>query len=182
MQERDFLQATIDQFRLQKSLADRAIAQINDEQFFSQLDPESNSIAMIVKHVAGNLRSRWTDFLETDGEKPTRRRDAEFLQEESDSRSNLLERWESSWQCVLDSLEELAPSDLARSVRIASEPHSVLQAIQRSIAHTAQHAGQIVLLAKHFAGQRWQTLSIPRGQSEEHNRKLAAKHTSGETA
>ncbi len=182
MHERAFLQATIDQFRVQKSLADRAMAQINDEQFFSQLDPESNSIAMIVKHVAGNLRSRWTDFLETDGEKPTRRRDAEFLQEETDSRTSLIESWEAGWQCVLDSLEELAPSDLIRQVRIASEPHNALQAIQRSLAHTAQHAGQIVLLAKHFAGQRWQTLSIPRGQSEEHNRKLAAKYASGETA
>lgn len=177
MYERAFLEATIAQFRSQKSLAERALAQINDEQFFCQLDAESNSMAMIVKHVAGNLRSRWTDFLESDGEKPTRRRDSEFLQEATDTRESLLQDWEAGWQCVFDALEELAPSDLMRKVQIASEPHNVLQAIQRSLAHSAHHAGQIVLLAKHFAGERWQTLSIARGKSSEHNQRLAERYS-----
>lgn len=177
MYGRAFLQATIDQFRSQKKLADGAMTQITDEQFFRQIDPESNSIAMIVKHVSGNLQSRWTDFLETDGEKSTRQRDSEFVQEGADSRANLTEKWESAWRCVFDSLEELTPADLMRTVRIASEPHNVLQAIQRSLAHTSQHAGQIVLLAKHFAGERWQTLSIERGKSAEHNRQLAKRHS-----
>lgn len=177
MYERAFLQATIDQFRYQKGLAERAMTQVSDEQLFRQIDPDSNSIAMIVKHVSGNLLSRWTDFLESDGEKSTRRRDSEFMREEADTRANLVEKWESAWQCLLDSLEELTPSDLMRTVRIASEPHNVLQAIQRSLAHTAQHAGQIVLLAKHLAGERWQTLSIGRGKSAEHNKQLAEKHS-----
>lgn len=182
MYERAFLEATLDQFREQKSLAEQAMKQINDEQFFSQLDAESNSIAMIAKHVAGNLRSRWTEFLETDGEKPERKRDAEFLKEEDDTRSGILESWEAGWQCLCDSLEELAPADLMREVRISSKPHSALQAIQRSLAHTAHHTGQIVLLAKHFAGERWSTLSIARGKSDEHNRQLAQKYARGQGA
>lgn len=176
MYERAFLEATLEQFRFQKSLAERAIAQISDEQFFSQLDAESNSIAMIVKHVAGNLRSRWTEFLQTDGEKPQRKRDNEFLKEKDDTRAGILESWEAGWQCLCDSLEELAPADLVREVRISSEPHSVLQAIQRSLTHTAHHVGQIVLLAKHSAGERWSTLSTPRGKSDEHNQQLAQKY------
>lgn len=180
MYERTFLETTLDQFRFQKSLAEQAMAQVSDDQFFSQLDAQSNSIAMIVKHVAGNLQSRWTDFLETDGEKPSRKRDAEFLKEEDDSRAGILESWETGWQNLCDSLEELAPGDLTKEVRIASEPHSAVRAIQRSLAHTAQHVGQIVLLAKHYAGERWQTLSIPRGKSAEHNRKLAQRYAAGQ--
>jgi uncharacterized damage-inducible protein DinB len=176
MQERHFLETTIEQFRGQKKLADRAMAQVNDEQFFAQLDAESNSIASIVKHVSGNLRSRWLDFLESDGEKPDRNRDSEFLNESQDTRASLLERWEGAWQITLDALEELTPSDLDKTVPIRSEPHTVVKAIQRSLAHTAQHAGQIILLAKHYAGAQWQTLSIPRGKSQEFHKELEKKH------
>ena len=176
MQERNFLEATIEQFRLQKKLAERAIEQVNDEQFFAQMDPESNGIAAIVKHVAGNLRSRWTDFLASDGEKADRKRDREFVQEAADTRAGLLASWEASWQFLLDSLEELSPADLNKTVRIASEPHNATQAIQRSLAHTAQHAGQIILLAKHYAGAQWRTLTIPRGKSDEYQRQLREKH------
>lgn len=178
MQDRNFLEATIGQFRLQKKLAERAMDQVNDEQFFAQLDPESNGIASIVKHVAGNLRSRWTDFLASDGEKPDRKRDKEFLKEATDTRASLLASWETSWQCLLDSLEELTPADLNKTVRIVSEPHSSTQAIQRSLAHTAQHVGQIILLAKHYAGAQWRTLSIPRGKSDEFHRQFREKHGS----
>ena len=180
MYERAFLEATLDQFRFQKSLAEQSMAQVSDDQFFSQLDGESNSIAMIAKHVAGNLQSRWMDFLETDGEKPSRKRDAEFLREEHDNRAAILESWEAGWQQLCDSLEELTPADLMKEVRIASEPHSVVRAVQRSLAHTSQHVGQIVLLAKHATGERWRTLSIPRGKSEEHNRQLAQKYAAGQ--
>ena len=176
MQERNFLEATIEQFRLQKKLAEQAMQQVNDEQFFDQIGPESNSIGSIVKHVAGNLRSRWTDFLVSDGAKPDRQRDAEFQKEEDDTRDALLAAWEAGFQCLLDTLEELTPGDLQKRVRIVSQPHTVMQAIQRSLAHTAQHAGQIILLAKHYAGAQWNTLSIPRGQSEEFDRKLREKY------
>lgn len=175
MQERRFLETTIEQFRGQKKLADRAMAQVSDEQFFAQLDAESNSIASVVKHVAGNLRSRWTDFLSSDGDKPDRNRDTEFLNETRDTRASLLERWENAWQITLDALEELTPADLDKTVTIRSEPHTVIKAIQRSLAHTAQHAGQIILLAKHYAGAQWQTLSIPRGKSEEFLKQLEQK-------
>lgn len=176
MQQRNFLEATIEQLRLQKKLAERAIDQISTEQFFAQLDSESNSIAFIVKHVTGNLRSRWTDFLTSDGEKADRRRDTEFSREEADTKEQLMKRWEEAWQGMLDTLEELTPADLNKTVQIASQPHNVIQAIQRTLAHTAQHVGQIILLAKHNAGAQWTTLSIPRGKSEEFQRQLREKH------
>ncbi|MFZ0213673.1 MAG: DUF1572 family protein [Candidatus Acidiferrales bacterium] len=175
MQERHFLETTIEQFRGQKKLADRAMAQVNDEQFFAQLDAESNSIAAIVKHVAGNLRSRWTDLLTSDGEKPDRNRDSEFLNEAEDMRASLLGRWDAAWDCMFDALEELTPADLDKTVPIRSEPHTVIKAIQRSLAHTAQHVGQIILLAKHYAGAEWRTLSIPRGKSQEFRSQLEKK-------
>ncbi|HEV2289338.1 MAG TPA: DinB family protein [Candidatus Acidoferrales bacterium] len=176
MQERHFLETTIEQFRGQKKLADKAMDQLNDEQFFASLGAESNSIALILKHVAGNLRSRWTDFLTTDGDKSDRNRDTEFLNEERDTRASLVERWEAAWQVTQDALEELTPADLDKTVTIRSEPHTVVRAIQRSLAHTAQHVGQIILLAKHYAGAQWQTLSIPRGKSQEFQKQLEKKH------
>jgi hypothetical protein len=157
------------QFHGQKKLAEKAMAQITDEQFFTALDSESNSIALIVKHLAGNLRSRWTDFYSSDGEKPDRHRDSEFEKAPEDTRESLLELWEAGWSRLFEVVDSMKPEDLSRTVTIRGEPHSVVKAVNRQLAHYAYHAGQIVFLAKHFAGGRWQSLSIPRGQSETFN-------------
>lgn len=149
-------------FVKQKELADRAVAQIDDASFFLALDGESNSIAVIVKHVAGNLRSRFTDFLTSDGEKPDRQRDTEFELGRVESRAELMAKWERSWGILFDTLRTLSRDDLARTVTVRGEGATVQQALLRALAHLAQHVGQIVLLAKHFAGARWKTLSIPR--------------------
>ncbi len=148
-------------FRQYKELAEKAMAQAGDAQLFALLDGEANSIALIVKHMAGNMRSRWTDFLTTDGEKPDRNRDSEFVEPPA-TREALLAVWEQGWRSVFDALEPLTDADLGRTVTIRGEPHSVMQAINRQIAHYAQHIGQIVLLAKHFAGEEWRTLTIPK--------------------
>lgn len=144
-----------------KSGAERAIAQVKDDELTKALDPEGNSIAILVQHMAGNMRSRFTDFLTTDGEKPNRNRDAEFENQEVD-RDRLTRNWEDGWLHVFSALQPLTEADLSRTVTIRGEAHSVMQAINRQLAHYAQHVGQIVLLAKHFAGPDWQTLSIPR--------------------
>jgi hypothetical protein len=148
-----------------KTLAERAMAQIGDEAFFHTLDAEANSVALIVKHLAGNMRSRWTDFLTADGEKPDRGRDEEFERRGSDDRAALMARWEDGWGRLLAAVEPLAAADLGRTVTIRGEPHTVLQAIDRQLVHYAYHVGQIVLLAKHHAGAAWTSLSIPRGRS-----------------
>jgi hypothetical protein len=166
---KDFIAATTRELRSWKRAADRAMAQLTDEQFFAALDPESNSIAVLVKHIAGNMRSRWSDFLTTDGEKPFRRRDDEFRIGAADTRASLVERWEEGWKIMLGTLESLGPADLERTVTIRAEPYTALGAAQRSLGHYSNHIGQIILLAKHFAGAKWQTLSIPRGKSEEQN-------------
>jgi len=155
------------EFRRLKDLAEKAVAQVTGENLFTTLDEDSNSIAFLIKHLAGNMRSRWTDFLTSDGEKPNRRRDSEFLAEPEDTRENLFERWEAGWSCVFEALGALSPEDMKRTVTIRGEPHSVPQAIQRHLVHAAYHVGQIVFLAKHFAGSKWQSLSIPRGKSEQ---------------
>jgi hypothetical protein len=160
--ERHYLDDCLFELRKLKAQADKAMAQVDVDQFFSSIDPEANSIAVIVKHVAGNMRSRWTDFLTTDGEKPDRNRDSEFEQEAADTRERVLARWEDGWTLVFDTITSLHPQDLGQTVTIRGEPHTVLQAINRQVSHYASHVGQIVLLAKHFAGPRWQTLSIPR--------------------
>ena len=147
--------------------------QVTDEQLFAALDPEANSIAIVVKHMAGNMRSRWTDFLTTDGEKPNRNRDSEFVDPPA-TRNQLLAEWENGWACVFKAIEPLTDADLGRTVTIRGEAHSVMQAINRQLAHYAHHVGQIVLLAKHFASDHWQSLSVPRNQSAEFNRKVAA--------
>ncbi len=164
-------------FRQYKQLGDRAIAQVSDEHLFASLDGESNSIAIIVKHLTGNMRSRWTDFLTTDGEKPTRNRDGEFVDPAS-TREALIRDWEEGWSCVFRALEALTDGDLGRTVTIRGEAHSVMQAINRQLAHYSMHLGQIILLAKHFAGERWQTLSVPRNKSAEFNRKVVAGEAS----
>ncbi len=157
-----------------KRMADGAMQQLSDEQFFAMPSAESNSVAVIVKHMAGNMRSRFTDFLTTDGEKPDRKRDQEFISD-SDSRAELMRAWEDGFQLVLDTVNSLSPGDLTRTVTIRAEPHSVLQAINRQIGHTAQHVGQIIFLAKHWKGADWQTLSVPKGKSEEFNAKMLRK-------
>jgi Protein of unknown function (DUF1572) len=147
-----------------KKMAEGAIAQVTDEQLFATLDPESNSIAIIVKHVVGNMRSRWTGFLTTDGEKPDRHRDTEF-EDAPPTREAMMAIWQAGWDCVFGALEPLTDADLGRQVMIRGEAHSVTQAINRQIAHYACHIGQIVLLAKHFQHAQWKSLSIPRGKS-----------------
>jgi hypothetical protein len=161
-----YVKDSIALFHQYKRLADRAIEQMTDEQLYTAIDPESNSIAIIMKHIAGNMRSRWTDFLSSDGEKPNRNRDTEFEAAPA-TRAELLAMWEEGWRLVFAALEPLSDSDLTRKVLIRTEPHSVMQAINRQIAHYAMHIGQIVFLAKHLAGANWKTLSIPRGRSAE---------------
>lgn len=163
-----YLEDAFLQLRKLKDLAERATAQVADEDFFALLDAEANSIALVMKHMAGNMRSRWTDFLSTDGEKPDRDRDTEFERAETDSRAALEARWQESWRITLEAIGALRPEDLERTVTIRGEPHTVLQAINRQLTHYAYHVGQIVLLAKHRAGERWQSLSIPRGKSKEY--------------
>jgi len=165
---RAYIDDCVLQLRKLRKQADRAIAQVDDETFFATLDPEANSIALLMKHMAGNMRSRWTDFLTTDGEKPTRYRDQEFEVGGSDSRESLTEAWDGAWGLTLETISALQPEDLEKTVTIRGEPHGVLEAIQRQLTHYAAHVGQIVLLAKHYAGPNWQTLSIPRGKSREY--------------
>jgi hypothetical protein len=155
-------------FRQYKLLAERAMAQVTDEQLFALLDGEANSIALIVKHMAGNMRSRWTDFLTTDGEKLDRNRDSEF-EEPPATRDDLMTLWENGWKCVFAAVGPLSEADLARTVTIRGEAHSVMQAINRQVAHYAQHIGQIVLLAKHYAGAQWKTVSMPKRRSSATN-------------
>lgn len=164
-------------FRYYKTLAERAMAQVTDEHLVSVLDGEMNSIAQIVKHMAGNMRSRWTDFLTTDGEKPDRNRDSEFVDPPT-TRQELLTLWEQGWQYLFTALEPLSEEDMQRKVSIRGEAHSVMQAINRQVAHYSYHCGQIVLLAKHFKHDDWRSLSVPRGQSAGFNRRVLAGEAS----
>ena len=172
-----YVKDSTDLFRYYKKLADRAMQQVPDEGLFATLDAESNSIAVIVKHVAGNMRSRWTDFLTSDGEKPDRNRDMEFEVPPA-TRTELLALWESNWKIVFDALAPLTDSDLGRTIYIRGEAHSVMQALNRQITHYAYHVGQIVYLAKHFSGQEWKALTVPRNKSAEFNAKVALGKTS----
>ena len=156
------------QMRGHKRLAEGAMAQLKDEELFITLDPESNSIAVIVKHMAGNMRSRFTDFLTTDGEKPDRDRDQEFELSPATTRADLTKWWEEGWARVFATIEAFKPEDVMRKVTVRGEPHTVLQGINRQIAHYAHHTGQIVFLAKHIRSSKWKTLSIPRGKSEDY--------------
>jgi Protein of unknown function (DUF1572) len=167
MIEKHYIEDTILQLRKLKDLADKAIAQIDGEQVFAVLDPEANSIAIIMKHVAGNMRSRWTEFLTSDGEKQTRDRDGEFMVGPDDTLGNIMSDWEDGWNLVLGAIGSLTPEDLQKTVRIRGEAHTVVEAINRQVTHYAAHVGQIVLLAKHYAGPRWRSLSIPKGKSKE---------------
>lgn len=174
----NFLDESIATFRNYKILAEGAIEQVSDEEFSKLIDAESNSIAVICKHVGGNLRSRWTEFLTTDGEKPDRNRDAEFTAE-TDSRDAVMQTWETAWNALFDSLEALTIEDLEKIVQIRGEDFTVVKAVSRSITHTAYHVGQIALLAKYFRSEAWKTLSVPKNQSAEFNDWLKAKEDKG---
>jgi len=160
-------------FRYYKNLGERAMSQCGDAMLFETLDAESNSIAIVVKHMAGNMRSRWTDFLTADGEKPDRNRDSEF-ETPATTRAELLEQWNAGWNCVFSALEPLTDSDLSKTVLIRGEAHSVMQAINRQVAHYSYHVGQIVFLAKHFGCDGWKSLTVPRKQSAAFNADVAS--------
>jgi uncharacterized protein DUF1572 len=170
-----YLEEARRQLRGHKRMGESAMSQLKDEEFFVTLDPEANSVAVIVKHLAGNMRSRFTDFLTSDGEKPDRFRDQEFELTPATTRADVMQWWEEGWTRVFAAIDPLQPEDVMRTVTIRGEPHTVLQAINRQIAHYAQHIGQIVFLAKHLRSKEWKTLSIPRGKSEEFNSKMAPK-------
>jgi hypothetical protein len=167
---RHFLDEVRRQLRGHQRMAEGAIAQLKDEDLVVTLNPEANSVAILVKHIAGNMRSRFTDFLTSDGEKPDRHRDQEFELAGNLAREELMHSWEGGWACVFAALDSLKPDDLMRTVYIRQEPHTVVQALNRALAHYAYHIGQIVFLAKHLRSNEWKTLSVPRGQSEEFNR------------
>jgi uncharacterized damage-inducible protein DinB len=171
-----YIKDSVDLFRYYKGLAERAIQQCSDDALFSALDAESNSIAIIVKHMLGNMSSRWTDFLTTDGEKPDRNRDSEF-EEPPKNRDELIEMWKSGWKILFDALDQLSEADLARTITIRTEPHSVMQAINRQVAHYCYHVGQIVFLAKHFTAAsagNWTSLTVPRNTSAQFNSDVTA--------
>ncbi|HVH72086.1 MAG TPA: DUF1572 domain-containing protein [Candidatus Dormibacteraeota bacterium] len=171
-----YLKDSIDLFGYYKKLGERAMAQCSDENLIAVIDSDSNSISIIVKHMAGNMRSRWMDFLTTDGEKPDRNRDTEF-EDPPRTRAALMDLWERGWKCLFDALEPLTEADLARTVTIRTEPHSVMQAINRQMAHYAHHVGQVVFLAKHLTAKttgKWDSLSVPRGQSKQFAADVAA--------
>ena len=170
-----YLEEVFRQFRGYKRLGEGAIVQLKDEELFATLDAESNSVAILMKHIAGNLRSRFTDFLTSDGEKPDRHRDQEFEMTPATTRAEIMRRWEQSWEILFSIIQSLSPDDLERTVTIRGEPHTVLQALNRALAHHASHIGQIIFLAKHIRSTEWKTLSVPRGKSEEANANMRAK-------
>ena len=174
-----YLSDAIYEFHRLKSLADKSIAQVSADDFFRTPGPESNSVALIVKHLAGNLRSRWTDFLTSDGEKPDRHRDQEFEVGDDETQASILDTWEDGWRLLFNAMESLTPSDLNKTILIRAEPHTVLKSIQRQLTHQAYHIGQIVFLAKHMQSANWQTLSIPRGRSEQFNAEMLRRFETG---
>lgn len=175
---KNYLEDAIRSFRSYKRLAERALEQVSDDEFFAQIDEESNSLALIVKHIAGNQRSRWREFLTTDGEKPDRHRDTEF-ELIDETRESLREFWASGWATLFDALEALTPEDLKKTVTIRGEPHTVVEAINRQLTHYAYHIGQIVFLAKHLKASEWKSLSVPRNRSAQFNEFLAKRQAEG---
>lgn len=167
----EYLGDIVEQFEKLKGLADKAHGRVSDEEFFRVIDPASNSLAVILQHVGGNLRSRWLNFLTSDGEKADRNRDAEFEVTPQTTRAQVLDIWENGWRVLLSELRALKAADLTRDVFIRGERHSVVQAANRSLQHTAYHVGQIVFLARHLRADDWQSLSIPRGQSAAFNQR-----------
>jgi hypothetical protein len=171
------LETSISELHKVKRLAEKAIEQLDDTQLWTRIDPESNSVAVIMRHMAGNMRSRWIDFLTTDGEKPDRQRDQEF-EDRPLSRAELLAEWEHGWTCVFDALGSITDANLGDTVYIREEPHTIFKALVRQIAHYAGHAYQILALGKHIKGRDWKSLSIPRGQSEQFNARMLAEQRS----
>ena len=174
-----FLEDALKSFRDYKKLAEGALAQLDDAEFFRAIDDESNTIAVNMKHMAGNMLSRWTDFLTSDGEKANRERDMEFVMLPDTTRADMIAYWERGWRCLFAAVEPLTADDLMRIVKIRGQDHTVVQAIDRQIAHYAYHVGQIVYLAKHFKSSNWQTLSVPKNRSAEFNKFLEEKVNSG---
>jgi hypothetical protein len=172
-----YLRDSLSVFHYYKKLAERAMEQVSDEQLFVVLDGEMNSIAIIVKHLVGNMQSRWQDFLTSDGEKPDRKRDTEF-EDPPANRAALTKLWDDGWDFVFTALEPLSDADIERTVTIRGEPHSVMQAINRQITHYSYHCGQIVFLAKHLQAAQWRSLSVPRGKSEDFNQRVVSKNIS----
>jgi hypothetical protein len=168
----NYIESSIAIFKQYKTLAEKAMEQVTDEDFFRQPNPASNSVYLIVKHMSGNMKSRWTDFLTTDGEKPWRNRDDEFEQNEKPTRLEIITLWETGWACLFYALNALTEADLYRVILIRNEPHTVMEGINRQIAHYASHVGQIVFLCKMISNEDWNTLSIAKGKSNEFNSKL----------
>lgn len=171
----NYFDDAISSFKSSKKLADKAIAQLKDEEFFVTLDEEANSVAVIMKHMAGNMFSRWTDFLTSDGEKPDRNRDVEFVIKESTTKDDVVNYWERGWACVFAAIEPLTLEDFEKTVMIRGEEHTIVQAINRQLTHYAYHVGQIVFLAKHFRSRDWSSLSIPRNKSAEFNADMQSR-------
>ncbi|HET8781375.1 MAG TPA: DUF1572 family protein [Pyrinomonadaceae bacterium] len=171
----NYLEDSIALFKAGKKMAESAIAQLKDEEFFISLDEEANSVAVIMKHMAGNMFSRWTDFLTSDGEKPNRNRDMEFVIEANTTKADVLDYWERGWACVFAAIEPLKPEDFEKTVMIRGEKHTIVQAINRQLTHYSYHIGQIVFLAKHFRSTEWNSLSIPRNKSAEFNAKMQSQ-------
>jgi Protein of unknown function (DUF1572) len=176
-----YLDDTRASFRAYKKLAERALAQVKDDEYFVTLDEESNSIAVMMKHIAGNMLSRWTDFLTSDGEKPDRNRDLEFVIKSGTTKEELFDYWEQGWACLFSALESLQPSDFDKTVFIRGKAHSIVQATHRQMTHYAYHIGQIVFLAKHLRASDWQSLSVPRNRSADFNEYLNKKPDGGES-
>jgi hypothetical protein len=168
----DILSSTRREFASLRTMAERAMAQLDDEAFFRTLAPDENSVGVLAKHVGGNLRSRWTEILTTDGEKPDRNRDGEFERGGADSRERITDIWGSGWRALEETLGALTPGDLDRTITIRAEPHTVGRAMVRSLAHTAGHVHQIILLCRHWKGSDWQTTSVPRGASKEFEQRV----------
>ncbi len=166
-------------FRNYKKLAERAIEQVSNEEFFALIDAEANSMAVVVKHIAGNLHSRWRHFLTSDGEKENRDRDTEF-ELIADTRDSLMQFWETGWQTLFQNIEPLTVENFSRTITIRGEPHTVVEAINRQLTHYSYHVGQIVLLAKHFRSAEWKTLSVPKNRSAAFNQFLAEKQPSND--
>lgn len=174
----NYLTDAVQSFRNYKKLAEGAIEQVSDEEFFATIDVEANSIAVVVKHIAGNLHSRWRDFLTTDGEKADRNRDAEF-EMTGDTRESLMEFWETGWQTLFDNIEPLTEKDFSKTITIRGEPHTVVEAISRQLMHYAYHVGQVVFLAKHFKSTEWKSLSVPKNKSDAFNQFLSDQQKAG---
>jgi len=167
-----YLENVLTEMKTSRRLAEGALAQITDEQFFHEFDHENNTIAIIVRHIAGNMRSRWRDFLDSDGEKPDRNRDGEFITTTADSRDAIMAEWSAGWEIMMNTLKSLTPANLDKVVKIRREDYTVFAAINRQLTHYAYHVGQIVFMARHLVGESWQSLSIPRGESDTFNKKM----------